>query len=197
MANGIVVPAAGATWRVVPAATPRVLRPCPRCGGPRPFASSERFRVNASGRKLDVWLIYRCAVCSFTWNLTVVERTTPQDIGAARLEAFLRNDLAVAWSCAFDRTLLRRAGARVELSTPARVERDALPSGRTTLRFALPFPLQLRLDRLLAQELGVPRSRLPGLVEPARTLRRPVFDGQVVELTVPHEAPVRTRPKPE
>lgn len=191
MSNGLVVPAPSVTWRIVPVRTPHVVRACPRCAGPRPFASSDRFRVNASGRRLDVWLIYRCAICDFTWNLTVLERTTPEAIGAARLEAFLRNDAAAAWSCAFDDSLLRRAGARVEPSTPVRVERDPFSEGRATVRFELPFPVQIRLDRLLAQELGISRSRLPGLVATSRALRRPVFDGQVVELISPRGAQFR------
>lgn len=191
MSNGPVAPAPSVTWRIVPIRTPHVIRACPRCAGPRPFASSDRFRVNASGRRLDVWLIYRCAICDFTWNLTVMERAAPEVIGASRLEAFLQNDPAAAWSCAFDGMSLRRAGARVEPSTPVRVERDASPEGRATVRLELPLPVQIRLDRLLAQELGIPRSRLPALVVTTRALRRPVFDGQVVELVSPHGASFR------
>lgn len=187
----LVVPAPSVTWRVVPLRTPHVVRPCPRCDAPRAFASSDRFRVNASGRRLDVWLIYRCLDCDFTWNLTVVERTAPEAIGAARLDAFHGNDRHAAWSCAFDAALLERAGARLETSTPVRVERDALPAGRATVTLALPFPVRIRLDRLLAQELGVSRSTLPGLVDAARALRRPVFDGQVVRLAADSRAPAR------
>lgn len=193
MSRSLVVPAPTLTWRVVPLRTPHVVRACPRCGGPRAFSSSDRFRVNASGRRLDVWLIYRCTACDFTWNLTVIDRTTPEAIGAARLEAFQQNDARTAWSCAFDDALLRRAGARLESSMPVRVERDALPAGCATVRLAIPFPVPIRLDRLLAQELGVPRSRLVGLVNTARALRRPVFDGQIVRLAGVGEAPVRVR----
>lgn len=191
MSRSLVVSAPGVAWRVVPLRTPHVLRACPRCGGQRPFASSDRFRVNASGRRLDVWLVYRCTACDFTWNLTVVERSAPEAIGAARLEAFHRSDAAVAWSCAFDAALTRGAGVRLEPSTPVRVERDPVPAGVVTLRLALPFPVQIRLDRLLAQELGVPRSRLPAHVAPPRALRRSVFDGQIVRLAGVEGAPPR------
>ena len=190
MSQGLVVPAPS-TWRIVPLRTPHVVRVCPRCGGPRAFSCSDRFRVNASGRRLDVWLIYRCTACDFTWNLTVMERTTPETIGAARLEAFQQNDARTAWACAFDAALLGRAGARLEPSAPVRVERDALPAGHATVRLVLPFPVQIRLDRLLAQELRLPRSRLPGLVDPAQALRRPVFDGQIVQLASVCESPSR------
>lgn len=182
MSESLVVPASCVTWRILPLRTPHVIRACPRCGGPRAFASSDRFRVNASGRKLDVWLIYRCVVCDFTWNLTVMERATPEMIGAAQLAAYHHNDAVLAWSCAFDAALLRRAGARLEPAIPVRVERGALPVGHAAVRLAVPFPVQIRLDRLLARELGVPRSRLPDLVDATPALRRPVFDGQLVLL---------------
>lgn len=182
MSQSVVVPAPCVTWRILPLRTPHVVRACPRCAGARSFASSDRFRVNASGRKLDVWLIYRCAVCDFTWNLTVVERATPEMIGAARLAAYHRNDPVLAWSCAFDAALLSRAGGRLDAAVPVRVERGALPVGLAAVRLALPFPVQIRLDRLLAQELDIPRSRVPDLVDATRALRRSVFDGQVVLL---------------
>jgi hypothetical protein len=167
-------------WRVVPERTPHVVRPCPRCDA-RDFASSDKFRVNASGRKLDVWLIYRCVRCDFTWNLTVVERASPEAIGPARLAAWHENDVDAAWRCAFDDALLRRAGAQAERDVPVRVERSApavaLP---LAIRFELPFVVKPRLDRLLAAELAVPRSRLEELVDDRSALRRPVRDGQIV-----------------
>ncbi len=147
------------TWRVVPLRTPHVVRPCPRCSRSMPFASSDRFRVNASGRKLDVWLIYRCTGCELTWNLTVIERATPEAIGAARLAAFHRNDRELAWRCAFDGALLRRAGAAIEASTPVAVQRPPLPPGPVEIRLELPFPVRVRLDRLVRWQAEPPELR--------------------------------------
>jgi hypothetical protein len=131
-----------------------------------------------------VWLVYRCVDCDFTWNLTVVERATPESIGAVRLAAYHRNDVAVAWSCAFDGALLRRGGVQLERTPPVRIEREMMPpAGPVGVRLELSHPVQIRLDRLLAQELGIPRSRVAALVEDGTcALRRPVFDGQVVIL---------------
>ena len=70
-----------AVWRVVAQSTPRILRRCARCDQVRPFRSSDRFRVNANGRKLDVWLVYRCDACGVSWNRTLLERRTPEEIG--------------------------------------------------------------------------------------------------------------------
>lgn len=182
MRNNPAVVEPSVTWRVVPVRAPHVLRTCPRCDARREFLCSERFRVNASGRRIDVWLIYRCASCEFTWNLEVVERSTPQAIGTTRLNAFLGNDANTAWSCAFDAALLRRAGVQMEVGTPVVVERAALLSPSVTVRISLPFPVRVRLDRLLARELQVPRSRVCGYVESERELRRPVAHGQTVRL---------------
>lgn len=102
----------------------------------------------------------------------------------------MRYDAAAAWACAFDGALLGHVGARLEPATPVRVERPPLPAGRAVLRLALPFPVRIRLDRLLAQELGSSRSRLPGLVEAPQDLRRPVFDGQAVVVSTVEGAPL-------
>jgi hypothetical protein len=177
----VAVPVQVVVWRVVPARTPHVLRACPRCG-PMPFASSDRFRVNASGRRLDVWLVYRCTGCDHTWNLTVRERATPEAIGAALLEAYHRNDAAEAWRCAFDAGLLGRAGARLEAATPVRVERGPAPDGPFAIRFELPWPVRVRLDRLLAAELGIPRAVVRARCT-AGELDGPVREGAIVTVS--------------
>src|SRR4051812_26733389 len=63
--------------------------------------SSRKFRVNANKRRLDVWLIYHCASCECSWNLEVVARAMPEEIGTERLDAFQRNDPITAQRCAF------------------------------------------------------------------------------------------------
>ncbi len=59
--------------------------------------------------------------------------------------------------------------------------------------FSVPLPSQLRLDRLLASELAISRSRLQALdaagglrFQPARkeSLRRPVSDGSTVRIAI-------------
>lgn len=179
MSSGPAVAVPVVVWRIVPARTPHVLRACPRCG-PSSFASSDRFRVNASGRRLDVWLVYRCTGCDHTWNLTVRERVTPEALGPALLEAYHRNDPDLARRCAFDAALLRRAGARVEAATPVRVERGPLPQGAFVVRFSLALPVRVRLDRLLAAELGVPRAR--GAALAGAGAREAIRDGAEVAI---------------
>ena len=77
--------------------------------------NSGKFRVNANGKSVDVWLIYRCEKCKHSWNLTIYERTKPGKIPTELFEAFLENDNETALAYGRDIDFLRRNNA--ELST--------------------------------------------------------------------------------
>lgn len=55
----------------------------------------------------------------------------------------------------------------------------------------MPYPVGVRLDRRLAAELGVPRSRLTALVGREVNLRGPIRGGASVALGVPTQVPER------
>ena len=60
-------------WMIKPVKPPAVRRQCPGCGKDL-YESTGRFRVNANGNRLDVWLIYRCMQCGKSWNMEILER---------------------------------------------------------------------------------------------------------------------------
>jgi hypothetical protein len=134
-----------------------------------------------------VWLIYRCERCEAAWNCEIAERRLPSEIGAALYEQFLRNDLATAWRYAFDERVTARGG-RVEPCAEVRVIRAGEAAAPVRIRLSVPHPCGVRLDQLLARELGVPRSSLRGAIASGAlaietggevALRRAVRDGQV------------------
>ncbi|MFR1637772.1 MAG: DUF1062 domain-containing protein, partial [Eggerthellaceae bacterium] len=98
-------------WRVEATAAPVALRPCGTCGADAEFAPTGLFRVNAQKKRLDVWLIYRCATCGSVWNSAVISRGRPGSIDREELERFTGNDPVMALWCALDVGLLRRNGA--------------------------------------------------------------------------------------
>jgi len=181
-------------WRVTPLETPRVWLHCGHCGAKRPFISSGKFRSNAQKKRLDVWLIYRCADCSQTWNYPILERRAVGEIAPPLFQAIAGNCAETARRYACDVSRLRSYVDRIEVCQNIRVEksilgaRDAAPS-EIVIALTLPEPCDLRLERLLAQELSLSRNAVRGLtehralaVEPAgRTvLRQAVRDGQRV-----------------
>lgn len=76
----------------------RIYHRCGGCGKKQEFVNSKKFRVNANGNLVDVWLIYRCRKCKHSLNLTVYERTRPQKIPEDLFEAFQSNDEETALS---------------------------------------------------------------------------------------------------
>ena len=88
----------------------RFIRRCQCCRCPRRFRCTNKFRLNANGKSIDVWLLFDCCSCGTTAKLPVLERVAVSKIGRARLHAFETNDPCEVTAAAGDATLLRRAG---------------------------------------------------------------------------------------
>ncbi|HKS58514.1 MAG TPA: DUF1062 domain-containing protein [Steroidobacteraceae bacterium] len=171
-------------WSLRPQELPRPWRYCASCSMPRAFVCSERFRVNANKKSLDVWLNYRCESCEDVWKFPLLARRTLRELGPA-LDDFARHDPATVWKYAFDIPRLRPHVIRIDSDVRVQIERSPLadaaaPPGYICIDFAVPFPCGIRLDRLLAGELKISRSSLR--VDPVQqdALRKRVRDRQRV-----------------
>lgn len=167
-----------ARWTIVPLTAPQPWIVCNGCGGLRAFQSSGKIRLNANGRKLDAWLIYRCSTCEKTWNRPIFERQAVRDIDPLVLEALQSNDPHWIRTVAFNLEDLRRQSKRVDEATGFEIEKTIQheTSDWTMLEIGLmvPFPVSLRLDRLLAAELNISRARLQRLYEEGALRAEPV-----------------------
>ncbi|MCM5557799.1 DUF1062 domain-containing protein [Pleomorphomonas sp. JP5] len=181
-------------WTIVPRDCPRPVLPCPTCGGDRPYHPSGKIRLNANGKRLDAWLIYKCDDCDRTWNRPIFERRLAADIPPAELAALRSADPAFARRLAFDLAPLRRKTSVILQADGVDVEKAVLAgnAGATTVEIllAVPHPTGLRLDRLLSIELGCARGRIAKLADDGRliagagdtALRRPPRNDQTVRL---------------
>ena len=84
-------------YKIIPSNTFKILRGCTGCGCKQIFSSTGNFRVNANGNHLDVWLIYACEKCGKTYNLPIYERTQLGKLSKVEYQAFLSNDVEVAF----------------------------------------------------------------------------------------------------
>ncbi|AMY02862.1 DUF1062 domain-containing protein [Mesorhizobium ciceri] len=189
-------------WAIAAKTAPRPLINCNRCGTVRAYCSSGKFRVNANGKRIDVWLIYRCIDCDNSWNFGIFERCNRRDIDPALLAALESNDPALAHRHAFDAVALRNRIGRVEEFSDVSVHKRRLGDTREAatvleLQLGLEMPTSLRLDRLLASELCISRSRLQALeekrlliVDPdgAKALRKPARAGNTIRIDLAGEA---------
>jgi hypothetical protein len=188
-------------WTIIPQKAPQPWIACSGCGGLRAFQSSGKIRLNANGRKLDAWLIYKCLTCEKTWNRPIFERQTIRDIDPVVLEALQSNDPQWIGKETFNLEALKRKSQRVDEFSQVAIDKGILHETRnwTTLAIELmvPLPASTRLDRLLASELRVSRARLQTLHDAgalrtnsdrADILRRRIKTGTQVTLDLSAEA---------
>lgn len=144
---------------------PAIAWPCPRCRS-TVFDCSEKLRANSNGKLVDIWLIYRCRRCDNTKNVTIVERRAVSKVPRDLLQAAQDNDASTA-----------RALARTVKQSFAEGD-DWTIDTTAALPFTLVFdePLVVRLDRVVAGALDVPRSRLPVEVDGKLRLHAGRFD---------------------
>jgi hypothetical protein len=192
-------------WTIIPTNAPQPWIACSGCGGPRPFKCSDKLRLNANGRRLDAWLIYKCTGCDKTWNRTLFERRNVRDIDPVTLEALQGNDPEWIRSHAFDVGALGHLVKRIDVFADCCVHKSVASAiegwSLLQIEFTVPFAANPRLDRILAIELGLSRSRLQALhetgalkIEPDRkqALRRPTRDGSRILLDLPDAADQRS-----
>ncbi|MGB9141562.1 MAG: DUF1062 domain-containing protein [Aestuariivirga sp.] len=192
-------------WTIIPRIAPRPWIACSGCGGLSPFQSSGKIRLNANGKKLDAWLIYKCLACGKTWNRPIFERQNVRDINPAALHALHTNDPGWIRAQAFDVAALRRDAHRIDEFGDVDIHRSALNTkddAWSALEIALvvPLPTGLRLDRLLAAQLQISRSRLETLHAAGKLrtapdhrdmLRRRIKHGLRITLDLSGEAAMR------
>jgi hypothetical protein len=158
-------------WTVTPLRSPEPWLHCANCSLPRPFRSSGKVRLNANGKLLDAWLVYNCTSCAKSWNRAIFERRQVKAIDRVLLE----RDAIKRFE--FDLASLRNHTRRVDEFEDIEVAKSGIAT--SAIRLAVPLPAAIRLDRLLARELGVSRARLSALVGDGlhEALRKRVKDG--------------------
>ena len=157
-------------WTIIPRTAPQPWLSCSRCGEPKPFQSSDRIRVNANGKRVDAWLIYKCTGCGSTWNRPILERRPVRTIEPDFLTALSTSEPGLTRRLAFDVEGLRRSAGRIEEFDDASVVKTvlsegAMPTRQLEILCSVPEPVGLRVDRLLASELHLSRSRIRRLAE--------------------------------
>ncbi|MFB9446362.1 DUF1062 domain-containing protein [Dactylosporangium vinaceum] len=164
------------SWLVRRTRLPLLHRRCPDCRSASATTGPGRFRVNANGKLLDVWLLVRCVGCDRTSKLTVHERVPVARLDPAALDGYHANDPALVAAVLLDprhRAALDWRGAW-RLDTPAAPLAGDWPV-QVEVEFADPVPV--RPDRLIAHGLGISRNDVPARVKCDVSLRRPATAG--------------------
>jgi len=163
-----------ALWVIRELGLPAIVRACVSCRSARHHPTG-KFRVNANGKLLDVWMLICCELCGRTSKVPVHERIHVQALEHERLLRFENNDPAMVRQLAMDAALASKAAYRLdwtgawELETDMPfygLEREDPASLEVVVRFELPAPI--RVEKLLTAGFGLSRSAVRGMVGSGR-----------------------------
>ena len=176
-------------WTIIPGSAPEPWLNCNRCRGTTRFRTSGKIRVNANGKRVDAWLIYKCTLCDNTWNRPVLERRPVSTIDPHLLASLQRNDPDLSRRLAFE-TLRRKLKVEHDDAIVRKevVSESARPADRLEIVCVVPETTGLRVDRLLSTELRLSRSRIENMQNAGHLaacpdgLRRPLRNGLQVRI---------------
>lgn len=151
-------------YTVVPEGSYKIIRNCAGCEHKSVYVNTGRFRINANGNKVDVWLIYQCEKCRHTYNLTIWERVSPASI-IDEYDRFLANDAALALQYGTDKSLFGRSKAQID-AEDMRYTLEPGPQEAPDGRFVIhnPYELRIRTEKAAAEVLHITRSAVKRLM---------------------------------
>ena len=100
----------------IPAESFKIIRKCSICGKKSIYINSNKFRVNANGNRIDVWLIYQCRKCKHTFNMTIYERLRKDALSLELYTGFMENDEELARVYGTDKSLFVKNKAEIDWS---------------------------------------------------------------------------------
>ena len=104
------------TWEVRVKNTPLLKRKCNHCDSNK-FYCSDKFRMNAQKRNIDIWLIYRCLICDNRFNMSIFSRTKTESINKHLFTKFSENNVEAAWKYAFSREISQKNRVELDFSS--------------------------------------------------------------------------------
>lgn len=159
-------------YEIVPKESFSVVRNCSGCGMKVRYKNTKRFRVNANGNKLDVWLIYQCEKCKHTFNLTVYERQKPTAVSKEEYSRFLSNDEELAEEYGRNFSFFKKNRAEVDSENIVyqymkRQETEDKNIGGQQILVTIQnlYGLKIRPEKQIAEVLGLSRSLVKKLME--------------------------------
>lgn len=160
------------TWEVKVKNTPLLIKKCSHCDSDR-FYCSDKFRMNAQKKNIDVWLIYRCVKCNNTCNLTLLSRSKPDLIDKTLFHNFSMNDKDTAWKYAFSTEMERKNNLRLDYGS---VEYEVIPNTSLEDLLNLPnevikihikceFEFDLKLSSLIRRRFSLSANQVKRMFE--------------------------------
>jgi hypothetical protein len=167
-------------WVVRRTRLPLLSSRCVDCRSESATTGEGRFRVNANGKLLDVWLLVRCVSCDRTSKLTVYERAPVSSFDPAELDGYHANDPELVAATLLDPLLARRNRFTLDWQGAWRLDAPPAPLDQAwpvQVEVVFDDPVPVRPERLIAHGLGLSRNAVLRRVKCDASLRRPTSAG--------------------
>lgn len=156
------------TWTVTPVGYQHIAKRCPACNVKRDFAPSGAIRVNSQKKLLDIWSIYKCTRCDYTWNIALFSRLHVSKINRELLQRLLQNDAAMVHYYAADLATLKRNRAEPSGQPDFRIHEQwsvtLMACQRITVRVRVSQPFRISLLSILKKQLKLSTAEIRWLV---------------------------------
>lgn len=145
------------TWTVTPVGYQHIAKRCPSCNVKRDFTPSGAFRVNSQKKMLDVWSIYKCTHCDYTWNIAVYSRLPVSKINQSLHHRLMTNDESTIRHFAYDTAVLKQNNAELSGQPDFRIQEHCQFSitrkHHICVRIRLTHPFRVSLLSILKKQL--------------------------------------------
>ncbi|SWF15971.1 Uncharacterized protein conserved in bacteria [Klebsiella pneumoniae] len=157
------------TWTVTPVGYQRIAKRCPSCNIKRDFTPSGAFRINSQKKVLDVWSIYKCTHCDYTWNISLFWRLHVSKIDRQLYHRLMTNDAATVQHFACDIATLKRNNAelsgRPDFTVQERWQLSISAHQRVRVSVRISRSFQVSLLSILKQQLMLSAGEIQRRVE--------------------------------
>ena len=136
------------------------------------FINTKKFRVNANGNILDIWLIYQCVEYKHTLNLAIYERKKASSITKEEYRCFLDNDEQLAEIYCKNMQLFRTNKADIDFDRlhygVIKLHETKENSGfgeQIIITVKNLYQMKIRSEKQIAMVLGLSRNQVKSLLE--------------------------------
>ncbi|MCM1047939.1 MAG: DUF1062 domain-containing protein [Clostridiales bacterium] len=145
---------------------------CAKCGRKTHFKNTKKFRINANGNKLDIWLIYQCEKCKHTLNLSIYERCKVSSILKEEYRRFLDNDEEFAQMYGKNMQLFKKNRANIDwekLNYDFVKRHETMENNSSDDMLAVtisnPYQLKIRLEKQISEVLDLSVNQVKSLIK--------------------------------
>ncbi|KXH84367.1 DUF1062 domain-containing protein [Chryseobacterium kwangjuense] len=160
-------------WEINAKNSPLLKKKCNHCDSNR-FQCSDKFRLNAQKKNIDIWLIYRCVECNNRYNLALFSRIRTESIPKDLFLKMSENNCEIAWQYAFSHEVRRKNNVEADLdSVEYNIVHEEisvnemlhLPSETLTFKINYPFDFHLRMSAVIRRCLNLSLRQLEQLID--------------------------------